>query len=190
MEPVLTAIWGKNAPKHGVAPSIILVNPKNASNVGAIVRTAACYGFEQVWWTGNRVMLDLSGKKRLPREERMKGYQDVSMIQHDRPFDQFVNATPVAVEVREEYQNLLEFEHPKNPVYVFGPEDGSIDSVLLGHCHQYVVIPTLHCLNLAMAVGTILWDRKLKQYLNGDIDDLTLITPGEWEGRGVEEMLS
>jgi tRNA(Leu) C34 or U34 (ribose-2'-O)-methylase TrmL len=182
--PVDTAVWGKNAKKRGETPAIALINPKSADNVGKVVRLASCYGFRQVWWTGNRVHLDVTQKRRLPREERMKGYRDVSMIQHDRFFDQFegLDVTPVAVEVRQNSEMLLTFEHPQNPLYVFGPEDGSIRSELLRHCHRFIIIPTRHCLNLATAVATVLWDREYKAWLAGE---QRVITPGEWERRGI-----
>lgn len=158
------------------------MNPKNASNVGMVVRLASCYQYKQVWWTGNRVNLEEG--QRLPREERMKGYKDVDQIQFDYFFDQFQNVTPVAVEVREGSENLLDFVHPENPLYVFGPEDGSIPSVYLRHCHRFVVIPTRHCLNLATAVSTIMYDRHIKMYLNGEIDGH--MNPGLSEERGIE----
>lgn len=180
---VETAIWGDKV-QNGITPSIVLINPKTAVNVGMIIRLASCYGIKQVWWTGDRVSLDIEKHGRIPREERMKGYRDVKMIQHDRVFDRFENAVPVAIEVRENAENLMDFEHPKNALYVFGPEDGSIRGSLLSHCHRFVVIPTRHCLNLATAVATVLWDRQYKAFLNGESE---LITPGEFEERGVRE---
>lgn len=180
----MTTILGKNAPKAGIVPAIALVNPKNASNVGMVVRLASCYGIKQVWWTGNRVNLEEG--QRLPREERMKGYMDVDQIQYDRFFDQFdKQVTPVAIEVRANSEDLCQFEHPINPLYVFGPEDGSIPSVLLQHCHRFVIIPTKHCLNLATAVSTVLWDRHYKMWFNGEIS--SLMTPGEFENRGYND---
>lgn len=188
MTEVVSGIWGEGVDYHGQAPSIILINPKYAQNVGMVVRLASCYDMKQVWWTGNRVHHDLSGKKRLPREERLRGYQEVQMIHYDRPFDQFSpEAVPVAIEVRENSEMLTDFEHPEHAVYVFGPEDGSINSTLLRHCHRFVVIPTRHCLNLATAVSTVLWDRKQKRHALG-LD--TLEHPGEHERRGFEEIPS
>lgn len=173
-------IIGKNAPKVGVAPAIALINPKYSRNVGSTLRLASCYGFRQVWYTGDRIKLD--GTQRLPREERMKGYKEVDLIQYDRVFDQFARGiVPVAVEVRENSEPLTTFEHPEHALYVFGPEDGSIPSVMLQHCHRFVVIPTRHCLNLATAVATILYDRMYKRHLQGKED---FIVPGEWEQRG------
>jgi len=182
MTAVKSAIWGKGAKKLGLTPSILLVNPKYARNVGVAVRAASCYGAKQVWFTGERVALDPAMKKRIPREERMKGYRDVEIIQYEKPFERFPRGVvPVAIEVRENSELLFDFEHPENALYVFGPEDGSINSTMLRHCHRFVVIPSKHCLNLAVAIGTVLYDRAYKEWLkNGE----TPITPGEWEERG------
>lgn len=154
--------------KIGKPPSILLTNPKYGHNVGAAIRAAACYGFEQVWYTGHRIDAELEERKRLPREERMKGYANVSLHQSDYPFDSFPDdVTPVAIEVNASAQNLTQFVHPPNPLYVFGPEDGSVPSSVLRHCHSVVIIPTFHCLNLATAVATVLYDRKAKRQMAG-----------------------
>jgi tRNA(Leu) C34 or U34 (ribose-2'-O)-methylase TrmL len=167
----------------GKAPSLILVDPRFARNVGVGVRAASAYGLSQVWFTGKRVGYDVDGIGRLPREERLKGYREVEILHSERPFDRFPQGTvPVAIEVKEGVQHLYDFQHPENAVYVFGPEDGSIPSVLLRHCHQHVIIPTRHCLNLAVAIGTVLYDRNMKRALAGKHD--ARVTPGEWEQRG------
>lgn len=180
-----TVLWGKGKRPHGVTPSVALVNPKYANNVGMVLRLAACYGLKQVWFTGNRFQEEVEVRKRLPREERMKGYADVDLIQYDYFFDQFPrDVTPVAIEVRENSEPLFSFEHPKNPLYIFGPEDGSIPQVLLKHCHRFVVIPSRHCFNLATAVAQVLYDRDYKRFMQGEITEPS--TPGEFEARGLE----
>jgi tRNA(Leu) C34 or U34 (ribose-2'-O)-methylase TrmL len=165
-------IYGKNAKKTGRAPAVVLVNPRFPHNVGAAVRAASCFGVQQVWWTGDRVSIAMEGKKRLPREERMKGYRDVELRQYDSFLDQFEDVTPVAVELRPNSESLPVFEHPKNPLYIFGPEDGSIPAPILRHCHRFVVIPTRHCVNLAAAVYLVLYDRLVKSNPNVTIADM------------------
>lgn len=148
--------------------SIILANPKYPHNVGAAVRAASCFGSSQVWFTGTRVPVEGHEGYRLPREERMKGYKDVDLINYDYPFEKLNGPiTPVAIELRANSEVLVDFVHPKNPVYVFGPEDGSIPKVFLRHCHRFVVIPTNHCVNLAAAVYLVLYDRRLKRHQSG-----------------------
>ncbi len=153
---------GRTRPAIGFPPAVVLINPKYGHNVGAVVRAASCFGIGQVWFTGDRVRLDAAKGERLPREERMKGYADVELRQHDRPFDRFSDAVPVAVELRPGAERLHEFEHPENAVYVFGPEDGSLRKETVRHCHRFVVIPTRHCVNLAAAVYLVLYDRLTK----------------------------
>lgn len=183
-------IIGKNTPPNGITPSIILTNPKYCRNVSAIIRLCSGYGIQQLWYTGDRVSLtdpeknlDLKrgtsrkgkGKARLPREERMKGYKKVQVYQYDKPFDRFPAGTrPVAVELKPGATMLHHYIHHPNNVYVFGPEDGSVPSTYLSHCHEILVIPVEHCLNLATAVATVLWDRKQKALLSGEEPDLLM----------------
>jgi tRNA(Leu) C34 or U34 (ribose-2'-O)-methylase TrmL len=178
--------WGKKAPPRGVTPAIALVNPRYPKNVGMVVRLASCYGLKQVWFTGKRVSLNPAQGERLPREERTKGYKEVEMIHYDYFFDQFPAETvPVAVEVRANSESLHTFEHAEHALYVFGPEDGTISQTLLRHCHRFLVIPTRHCLNLATAVASVLWDRESKRIQTGRVE--APVTPGDFEKRGLVE---
>jgi tRNA(Leu) C34 or U34 (ribose-2'-O)-methylase TrmL len=184
-DPVTSAVWGKSARPRGAAPAVALIDPKYPHNVGMTVRLASCYGLRQVWFTGDRVSLDPARGERLPREERMKGYKDVELVHYEQVFDQFPAAVPVAVEVRPGSEPLHTFEHPADALYVFGPEDGSLPKPVVVRCHRFVVIPTRHCLNLATAVATVLWDRQYKAWLAGEAGDP--VTPGEFERRGLAE---
>ena len=163
------AIWGKGTAPKGQSVALALINPMLGHNVGGAVRAASNFGAKQVWWTGNRVTLDHGKGERLPREERMKGYKDVELIQFDEFFDHFPSdIVPVAVERRPNSENLPDFVHPQKALYVFGPEDGSIERVHLQHCHRFVIIPTKHCINLASACNVVLYDRMVKE-LRGEL---------------------
>jgi tRNA(Leu) C34 or U34 (ribose-2'-O)-methylase TrmL len=152
----------------GMSPAIALVDPKFPHNVGAAVRAASCYGIGQVWFTGDRVRLAGERRFRLPREERMRGYQEVELRHSDGVFEAFGPETvPVAVELRRNAESLIEFDHPERALYVFGPEDGSLGRAVLGQCHRFVVIPTRHCTNLAAAIYTVLYDRHAKRVRAG-----------------------
>ena len=153
---------------RGKAPAILMYNPRNPHNIGTAVRNASCYDIEQVWISGTRCAEQIWDSKRIPREERMKGFKSVQIVLEDDPFAHLpTEAVPVAVELLPGSQNLFTFEHPENAVYVFGPEDGTIPGHWRARCHQRVFIPTRHCLNLSVAIGTLLYDRKLKQHLAG-----------------------
>ncbi len=144
-------------------PAIVMIDPKYPHNVGAVVRLAACYGIGEVWCSGRRVrsLLD-DPESRLPREERMRDYADVLLAFTERPLDLFRRATPI---IGVEYgmgESLATFQHPRHAVYVLGPEDGGIPAGIRTRCWRFVHIPTRHCLNVAAAAATVMWDRTLK----------------------------
>ena len=147
--------------------NVCLINPWVPRNVGEVLRVGKCYGADKVYMTGTRVSLDGDGKKyRLPREERMRGTYD-RVWPTERPFDENRGLTPVAVELVDDFEDINFFEHPENALYVFGPEDGSLGRGELGQCHRFVRIPTTQCLNLSMAVNTVLYDRNHKRVMAG-----------------------
>lgn len=154
-------------------PAVVLINPKYLHNVGQTVRALSCFGVEQLWWSGARGLRALEKLDRLPREERMRGYAEVAILHADRPLEAYEGSgvTPVAVELLPGSESLVHFEHPENAVYVFGPEDGSIDQGTRRHCHRFVQIPTTHCVNLSAAVYIVLYDRLLKSIRTNGVQD-------------------
>jgi tRNA(Leu) C34 or U34 (ribose-2'-O)-methylase TrmL len=148
--------------------SVILMNPKYPHNVGAALRACAAFDADKLLVTGDRAQWEVTGKgQRLPREERMKQYnQKVELIRNDRPFD-LVSGVPIAVEVSPTAEPLATFTHPENAVYVFGPEDGSVPKVARRFCHRFIIIPSDHCLNLAAAVSCVLMHRRIQRQLLG-----------------------
>jgi tRNA(Leu) C34 or U34 (ribose-2'-O)-methylase TrmL len=163
-------------------PAIILIDPKFPHNVGQIVRLASCFGIKQVWMTGRRVELTAAKRTgRIPREERMRGYQDVTLVRADDALDRILaavpTAVPVAIELRPGSEALPDFVHPhtpidigrsvpapsgRAPIYIFGPEDSSIPGAVLKRCHRFVTIPSFQCLNLATSVACVLYDAMVK----------------------------
>lgn len=141
--------------------AVVLINPKSVRNLATAVRAAACFGVEEIVFTGERIFRDAADHTRLPRELRMKAYEEVHWLWDDKPL-LALEGTPVAVEFDNGYVPLPSFEHPENAIYVFGPEDGSLSRGILKCCHQFVMIPSRHCLNLAMAVNIVLYDREVK----------------------------
>lgn len=167
-----------------MTPAVALIRPKFPHNVGSTLRACSCFGATQLWFTGDRVPLEPHEGYRLPREERMKGYKDVQIINDDRFFDRYNgDVTPVAVELNKSSELLTTFEHPENALYVFGPEDGSLGSVTLRHCHRFLAIPAAHCLNLAAAVNVVLYDRRMKRQLAG-LEEILPVTEMLHEHRG------
>jgi hypothetical protein len=51
---------------------------------------------------------------------------------------------------------------PDRALYIFGPEDGSLDKDIRDWCEDVVYIPTTGCMNLAATVNVVLYDRLAK----------------------------
>jgi tRNA(Leu) C34 or U34 (ribose-2'-O)-methylase TrmL len=152
----------------GQIPAVVLINPKYEHNVGAALRNCAIFDIPQLWWTGHRVTIDKDRGERLPREERMRGYKHVTWTRCDTPFDQYDSKIPVVcIELCRGAELLTDFQHPDHAVYVFGPEDGSVDQMVKRHCHRFVCIPANDCANLSVAIGVTLAHRKMQRQLDG-----------------------
>ncbi len=165
------------------AAAVALLDPKYPHNVGQVLRACAAYGVRRLAFSGERMKRSLAVLSRLPREERLRGYQSVSLEHCERPIDEFHDFVPVAVEVRRNSETLPTFEHPERALYVFGPEDGGIGSGVLATCVRFVAIPGAHCFNLSMAVGIVLYDRQAKRDPQRALDMSGTGKPGYFEVR-------
>jgi len=130
--------------------------PKDALNVGSVLRAAHVYGVSMVATTGERY--------RKARTDTTKAYAHIPLIQCDNlkeciPY----GAVPVAVELVDTARSLVGYHHPESAFYVFGPEDGTLGKEVLSWCRDVVYVPTTYCMNLAAAVNVVLYDRLAKQ---------------------------
>ncbi len=147
-------------------PAVVLETPKYGHNIGAAIRACSCWGVPKLWYTGDRSDWEEPSRKgaRIPREERMKGYAEVDWERDNFPLRRYKQPiVPIGVELRDNSESLVDFVHPENAVYIFGPEDGSLSKGMRAACHRFIVIPTHYCLNLAAAVNVVLFDRRVKR---------------------------
>lgn len=143
---------------HKKYAHIGLVNPKSPANVGMVMRAAGCYEATTVFYSGvrfERAQKFATDTKDASRKIALVGLEN---LLDDIP----ENATLVAIELIEGATPLMDFVHPDNAYYIFGPEDGSIKKELLNHCQHVVYIPTIGCMNLAATVHVVLYDRMAK----------------------------
>ncbi len=138
--------------------NIGLINPKSPTNVGAVMRAAGCYQADTIFYTGKRYAhaqkfntdtKNIKAKVPLIGVDNIKeaASKDISIV----CVDLVEGATP-----------LPEFEHPKNALYIFGPEDGTIPQNIIDSAYSVVYVPTVGCMNLAASVNVLLYDRMLK----------------------------
>ena len=162
--------------KHLNNSQVILgiCDPKSPTNVGAIMRAAGCYGIGKVLYTGERfdraVKFQTDTKKVAAYIPLLKVE---SFLDHKTK-----NTKVVCVELAEGAELLPDFVHPESAIYIFGPEDGSIEQDLIDQADSVVYIPTITCMNLAATVNVVLYDRMVKmqkQNAGKDIDPVVQI---------------
>ena len=135
---------------------VALDNPKTIANVGAIMRLAMNYGVALVVTSGLRyhhARTDTpKGVRHIPLLTRLEDVFDAL------PFD----CVPVAVDLVPGARSLVDYTHPKRAFYVFGAEDATLGERVLSRCSDVVFVPTDRCMNLAVTVGVVLYDRMAK----------------------------
>ena len=142
--------------------SLGLVNPKSPDNVGSVLRAAANYGVDKVFYTGDRYPRAIERKARMVDMSR-KVSKDVLLAQKECLSEVVTdNMKIVCVEFALNAIPLPEYEHPENALYIFGPEDGSIDQAIIDKADDVVYMPTVGCMNLSASVNVLLYDRLAK----------------------------
>jgi len=151
-----------------------LTNPKSPDNVGAVMRAAGCYNADGVFYTGVRFDKAMSRGQKLHTDT--KNVSRRIPLKAIETFKQAAlpNSIPVAIELVEGATSLVEFEHPDNAFYIFGPEDKSLDKEVVAWCKHVIYIPTVGCMNLAATVNVVLYDRMAKLGPRAQGDELIL----------------
>ena len=138
--------------------SIGLINPKSPTNVGAIMRAAGCFSADSVYYTGQRY------QRAAKFNTDTKNVASTIPLTHVEQIHQAASAgmSIICVDLIEGAIPLPNFTHPKNALYVFGPEDGTISQDIIDRADSVVYVPTIGCLNLAASVNVLFYDRLCK----------------------------
>ena len=135
-----------------------LVNPKSPSNVGSVMRAAGCYRANEVLYTGERYDRAASFQT--------DTHQAASRLPLQRVDDLLHSVTNpvriVCIELVVGAISLPTYQHHSRALYIFGPEDGSIDQAIVDQADDVLYVPTDMCMNLAASVNVLLYDRLAK----------------------------
>ncbi len=138
--------------------SIGLSNPKNPTNVGAIMRAAGCFRVDSVFYTGERYV-----RAARFNTDTHNACRDIPLIGVDHLLDGIPdNMQIVCVELVDGAIPLPEYRHPEKACYIFGPEDGTLSQEVIDRADAVVYVPTIGSLNLAAVVNVVLYDRLAK----------------------------
>lgn len=140
---------------HRGYSAIGLYNPKNAINVGHVLRAAGAFGAAMVAVTGRRFKACPTDTEGVRRHLPLLYVEDLRTV---IPYD----CVPVAIELLPGAMPLTGYVHPERAFYVFGPEDSSLGATVTSWCRDVLYVPC-GCLNLAACANVVLYDRMLKR---------------------------
>jgi tRNA(Leu) C34 or U34 (ribose-2'-O)-methylase TrmL len=138
---------------------LAIINPKSPQNMGSILRAAGCYQAQSIRYTGERY-----ARAKAFQTDTKNVHLNIKVSHVDEVINAITdeNLSKVAVELVEGATPLPNFVHPEDALYIFGPEDGSIEQEVVDQCDHVVYVPTVGCMNLAATVNVLLYDRLAK----------------------------
>lgn len=142
-------------PNRGYA-IIGLEEPKQWNNVGQVCRAATNYDVANVFVQGMRYQRSAADTTEYWRHKPLINVDDLLTVIPR-------GAEIIAVDLIPGAESIYNFEHPNQAYYIFGREDGTVSKRVIERADHVIYIPTAHCLNLAMAVHTVLYDRSYKR---------------------------
>lgn len=154
----------KNTSRDGSPPApqirgffaIGVDNISKAQNVGNLLRTSYSFGASYFF------TIAASYSKRELRQS------DTSAASGSLPMYEFKNAdqmliprgaTVVGVELTDDAIDLPSFQHPKQAVYILGPEGGNLSPDIVKRCDFIIKIPMRFCVNVGVAGAIVMYDR-------------------------------
>lgn len=146
--------------------AIGLYRPKCDGNVGGAVRAASVFGARLVVVGSPRPTM----RGRIERTDPRSSHRHMPVLFAEDILSAIPHgAKVIAVEIVPNAIPLPRFVHPETAYYLFGPEDGSLPRDLCDVADARVSIPSSGCLNLAMTVNVVLYDRAAKLLAAGEI---------------------
>lgn len=136
-------------------------HPKHEVNIGTLWRSAYNLGAAMIFTVGRRY------EPRKQHGDTVKAYRHLPLLHFQTWDDYKAHApfawTPVGIEIGGGATSLLDYQHPAAAVYILGAEDHGLTNTAMTLCRDLVVIPSRHCLNVAVAGSIVMYDRAAKK---------------------------
>jgi tRNA G18 (ribose-2'-O)-methylase SpoU len=134
-------------------------NAKSSDNVGTLWRTAQSFEAAYVYTIGRRYQRQRTDTTNAIKHLPMQTFAD---------FPSFFNALPmgcrlVGIELDPRAVTLRKYSHHDQACYLLGAEDHGLSKVARDACHDLIVLPGKHCLNVAVAGSIVLAHRVMQR---------------------------
>lgn len=125
-------------------------------NVGNLLRSSHAFG-ASFFFTVSPVV-DIRSMK---VSDTSGAFDSIPFYNFEKPEDILLphKTSIVGVEFLEDAIELPSFRHPKQAVYVLGPEKGNLSEAMLNRCDFVIKIPMKFCVNVGVAGALIMYDR-------------------------------
>ena len=127
-----------------------------AHNMGNLLRTSYAFGASYFF------TIDATYSKKELREADTSGAASSLPVYDYANIDEFKvphGAKLVGIELTDDAVDLPNFKHPRQAIYILGPEGGNLDPRLLEKCDFTVKIPMRFCVNVGVAGAIVMYDR-------------------------------
>jgi len=135
-----------------------IIGGKTPENLGMLFRSAKAFEANFIFTIGCRYRRQLSDTTNSLNHIPLFEYEDFEDFTKHVPS----NCMVVAIESGTGSVEIRSFLHPERAIYLLGAEDTGIPPDALINCDHIVEIPTMHCLNVAVAGSILMFDRKNK----------------------------
>ncbi len=128
-------------------------------NVGTLWRSAHAFGASFIFTVGREYKRQASDTTAAWKHVPLYHYLSIDDLYKSLPHD----CRLVGVEIVDGSYSLPAFIHPEQAVYLLGSEVNGLTPQALQKVHMTVQIPTIYCLNVAVAGSIVLYDRVAKE---------------------------
>ena len=135
-------------------------NLSKPHNAGSLYRTAHAFHADFIFAIAPTVEVRKILKVDTSRAARHVPFYAYETI---KDLNKPLNSKIIGVELMSGAEDLPDFIHPDQAVYIMGPEKGSLSPDIVEKCDFLVKIPTKFCVNVGTAGAILLYDRYMKK---------------------------
>ena len=139
--------------------AIGIINTKTPENLGTLWRSAYNFGASMVFTIGKRYKKQCTDTFNTFKQIPLIHYEDYKDFVEHMPY----SWEPIVVEIDDSAQSIVEFNHPREAVYILGGEDCGVPREVLQRVKRKIFIPTNRCLNVAVTGSIVMYDRAAKK---------------------------
>ena len=134
---------------------------KSKKNIGTLWRSALLFKSAFVFTLGMRYKWKPADTYKTWRHVPLFQFQSLDELIQSMPKD----AQLVGIEMTEDAIDIIDFDHPKQCIYLLGTEDKGLSAEALSRCDKIIKLPGVRSMNVSVAGSLVLYDRYLKANL-------------------------